>query len=248
MEDRRKILIPIGTEPETPQFDAEETLLSARPVVPIAPAAAAADFSVAPPPAAVARAPFYKSFSFLALVVVAAIGIGLAAGLGIARYHQGTAAAPVATQPAEVAPAVKESRAASAQTQQENKEAQPAPQLPEVKIEETTAAVNETEAEKRGSSEDAPASKTKAPKDSTDKNKSDQQTEDNVKTTTPTTPRERRRAGEPEEDDAAPRAQRRDRRVRNRDDEAVDIPRRIERASEQINRIREIFEGSPQRP
>jgi hypothetical protein len=245
MDERRKILIPVGAEPETPQFDAEETLLSARPVVPIAPAAAAEDFNFAQP--AVAPAPFYRRFSFLALIVVTAIGIGLAAGLGIARYQQGTQPAPVAAQPAPEAPAVRDSRTVSAQTQKDNQEAQ-AQQLPEVKIEETTAAVNETEAEKTEPAKEAPASSTKASRESTDKNNDDKRTEDNVKTTTPPAPRERPRADDTEEGTDVPRAQRRQRRVRDRDDDAVIIPRRIERASEQINRIREIFEGSPQRP
>jgi type IV secretory pathway VirB10-like protein len=242
MADRRKILIPVGSEPETPHFDAEETLLSARPVVPIAPGDAREDFHYAPAPAA--RTSFYKRPAFLALVVVAAVCMGLAAGLVIARYRYQPA--PMASQPAQpTAPATTAPDTRTA-TVQPPKEEQPAlhPTLPEVKTEEQTTVA---EANEDSDKTDEKASN-KAPERSAEKKRASDD-EDNAKTSQPVT-REKKRTSEDNEDadaDTAPRAQRRERRTRNRDEDTVDIPRRMERASEQINRIREIFEGR-QRP
>lgn len=237
MEDRRKILVHINSEPETPHFDAEETLLSARPVVPIAPSAAE-DFKGVRGNAV----PFYKRSAFLALVVVAAVGIGLAAGLSIARYRYQPEDATVA-QPAQ-APSANDTRTATVQTPKN----QQAPTLPEVKIEEKTTA-SDTGAEDKEKA-DAPslATKvsTKVPESSKEKSSDDE--DNNVKATKPE-PRDKRRASDDDESDTiSPRAQRRERRGRNRDEDTVNLPRRIERAGEQINRIREIFEGSQQRP
>ncbi|HKS27586.1 MAG TPA: hypothetical protein VJS44_07190 [Pyrinomonadaceae bacterium] len=242
MEDRRKIVIPL--QPETPHFDAEETLLSARPVVPITHAE--------PPPQAVfngpepsARTPFHRRSMFLPLVVIAAVSIGLAAGLGIARYrYVQPGASTVVAQPAQ-APAASDTRtttAAATQTPKGDEQAQ-APALPEVKIEEKT--IDDTSKEDEAQTVTPGASK-KSEDDAADRKSDDG--EDNARTTQPDTRREKRRAGDDaDETQDTPRSQRRDRRVRDRNDEA-DIPRRIERASEQINRIREIFEGRPQRP
>src|SRR4051812_45571928 len=109
MEERRKIVIPLGAEPETPHFDAEETLLSARPVVPIANAESAPVFKHTA--ATTTRAPFYRRSLFLSLIVIAAVGIGLAAGLAIARYrYLQRSVAPIATQPAQPPPATNDTR------------------------------------------------------------------------------------------------------------------------------------------
>lgn len=237
MEDRRKIVVHLNSEPETPHFDAEETLLSARPVVPIAPAAAVEGFN-----STRGNAPFYKRSAFLALVVITAVGIGLAAGLSIARYrYQPEDASTTAAQPAQ-APPVSDTRTATVQTPKN----QQAPTLPELKVEEKTT-VNDTGTEDNEKA-DAPAPtkvSIKAPEGS--KEKSSGETDDNVRTTKPE-PRDKKRTSDDDSDTYTPRAQRRERRGRNRDENTVNIPRRIERAGEQINRIREIFEGSQQRP
>ncbi|HEV7842718.1 MAG TPA: hypothetical protein VGO69_03435 [Pyrinomonadaceae bacterium] len=243
MEDRRKIVVPIGQEPETPHFDAEETLLSARPVVPIAPAAATEGFNGA---RALPRTPFYRRSAFLAFVVIAAVGIGLAAGLSIARYrYQPEDASTAVAQPAQV-PSASDRRTATVQPPKDQQSQ--ATTLPEVKIDEKTT-VNDTgteDNEKTDRPEPTTRVLTKAPESSKEKSSNDK--DDNVKTTKPE-PRDKKRTSDDEESDTgAPRAQRRERRVRNRDENTVDIPRRIERAGEQINRIREIFEGSQQRP
>lgn len=235
MEDRRKILIPVGSEPETPHFDAEETLLSARPVVPITHAESAPGFNNSQ-----VRAPFYRRSLFLPLVVIAAVGIGLAAGLVIARYrYVQRNATPIVAQPAQ-APVVNDTRTtATVQTPKDEQQAQ-APALPEVKIEEKTTDDDALKGD--GAKTAKPVASEKAEKGSANR---DTERDDNARTNT--TPREKRRVGDEDEGKDAPRAQRRERRVRERDDTA-DIPRRMERASEQINRIREIFEGRPQRP
>ncbi|HYO90183.1 MAG TPA: hypothetical protein VEQ40_01035, partial [Pyrinomonadaceae bacterium] len=112
MAERRKIVVPV--EPETPHFDAEETLLSARPVVPITHEESAPVFNH---PQASTRPPFYRRSLFLSLVVIAAVGIGLAAGLAIARYrYVQRTASPVVAQPAQ-APVVNDTRSTAAAAQ-----------------------------------------------------------------------------------------------------------------------------------
>jgi len=246
MEDRRRIVVPIGSEPETPHFDAEETLLSARPVVPIAPAVAAEGFNNSQ---SLPRTPFYRRSAFLALVVISAVGIGLAAGLSIARYHYQPedARTTAVAQPAQVPSAASDKRTATIQPPEDQQSQATA--LPEVKIEEKTT-VGDTSAEdneKADAPEPTTKVSTKAPESSKEKSSDDR--DDNVKITKPE-PRDKKRASDDDDESYtdAPRAQRRERRGRNRDrdEDTVDIPRRIERAGERINRIREIFEGSQQ--
>lgn len=244
MEDRRKIVIPFGHEPETPHFDAEETLLSARPVVPITQAETTPVFKYEQ---AELSSPFYKHPAFLSLIVMAAVGLGLAAGLGIARYRymQRNAAAPVVAQPA---PVINDTHTAatSSQPAEGNEQAQ-APALPAVKTEETTT-VDDT-----AKGDNARTAATEDSKDAKERSaeKKDEDKDDKAKTTTttsttPSATREKKRTTEEDEDgENLPRAQRRERRVRDRGEDPADIPRRIERASQQINRIREIFEGRP---
>jgi hypothetical protein len=242
MADRRKIVIPV--EPETPHFDAEETLLSARPVVPISHEESAPVFDS---PQVVKRAPFYRRSLFLPLLVIAAVGIGLAAGLAIARYrYLQRSGSPVVSQPVQ-APAVNDTRTtttATVQTPNEDEQAQ-APVLPEVKIEEKTTVDDTREDDAKTATRGASS---RNEEDDADRRNGDK--EDNARTTAPPATREKRRTNDDETETAqdSPRAQRRERRARNRAEDVDDIPRRVERASEQINRIREIFEGRPQRP
>jgi hypothetical protein len=172
-----------------------------------------------------------------------AVGIGLAAGLAIARYrYVQRSSSPVVAQPAQ-APVVNDTRTATVQTQKGNEQAQ-APVLPEVKIEEKTTVDDTREDDAKTAT---PGANRKAEKDDTDRSTRDR--DDNVRTTVPASTREKKRAGdETEEAQDMPRAQRRERRARDRNQDVDEIPRRVGRASEQINRIREIFEGGPQRP
>ena len=240
MEERRKIIIPVAAKPETPHFDAEETLLSARPVVPLSHASAAQNFNHAH---TIKRAPFYRRNGFLMLVVTAAIGIGLAAGLGIARYRY-TSSAPVVARPAQPS-APSDTRTATVQPANDNQQAQTPVALPEVKTGEDATVDENANGDKAQASVPESTTKvsSKAPDNSTDKDDD----EGNAQTTT----RDRKRTGDDDDEsdnaNTSPRSQRRERRVRNRDDGTVDIPRTVERAGEQINRIREIFEGR-QRP
>jgi hypothetical protein len=239
MEERRKIVIPIGSKPETPHFDAEETLLSARPVVPIGTVENAEVFNGTRGPA---RAPFYKRPAFLSLVVVAAVGIGLVAGLGIARYRYTQAtAAPVVAQPVQ-APVGDDTRTATIQPPKDNQQAQ-VPTLPDVETEENTT--SDDSVAEDNDKPDKPEAKTKAPESSADRSVGDDNDEE--ETVMPSSRGRRRTRDDEEMEDDSVRSQRRARRVRDRDEDTIDIPRRVERASEQINRIREIFEGR-QRP
>ena len=248
MEERRKILIPVGAEPETPHFDAEETLLSARPVVPITRTETAPVFNN---PHVAERAPFYRRSAFLSLIVIAAVGIGLAAGLAIARYrYMQRNASTVVARPAAETPVVNDTRTtATVQTPKDEEQAQ-APTLPEVNIEEKTTGDDDAASKDDEARVATPGASSKAEEDAADRSKGDKgDKDDNARATAPAT-RDKKRKSDDDEDEIqdTPRAQRRARRVRDRDDEAVNIPRRVERASEQINRIREIFEGRPQRP
>ena len=232
MEKKSKIVIPVPARPETPQFDAEETLLSARPVVPLQSGQTGA-------PSAAASVPFYKRFSFLALVVIAAVGLGLVGGLGLAHMQsrQGSNA-PLATQPAQAttdAPTVK-----AEQTRM--------PVVPEVKIEEPSAGrVSEEDQDADKKEDDEGKSAKVAAEDKSKKTDDEKGKADEVKSVPPATRDKSRNANDEEEiDDADIRARRRERRRRQRDDEDIDVPRQIERASERINRIREIFEGRQQ--
>jgi cytoskeletal protein RodZ len=256
MEDRRRIVIPIGEKPETPHFDAEETLLSARPVVPLA----ASSQSRVESAGEITHPPFRRRYSFLALIVLAAVGLGIAAGLSIARYRyrQRTTTAPVAAQ-APQTPAATDTRTATVQTPVDNPQAQ-APQIPEVNTVTTaeTAATGDqsktsenekaVETEKTGEAERAAPPQTKASDAARNKTAGDRQDEDNGKTAPRV--RDNNRAGDDTEENADDvREQRRARRVRRRDDDdTITLPRTVERTSEQINRIREIFEGRRQRP
>ena len=253
MEQKRKIVVPLSSEPETPHFDAEETLLSARPVVPLA---GGETRRAAHRNGPAARGPFYRSLPFLALIVVAAIGIGTLGGLGIARYqYEQRGASSVATQPVP-APAADTRTTATVRTPDVTAQPQ-APSVPEVRIEDKSA---ETETAAEDSAEKAPASRTKVSDEVEDKRaegkkedkkenkREDKRREDDVQTLPPPS-RDRGRTYENNDDDIPPRAQRRERRQRDRNSDGItDVPRQIERVDEQINRIREIFEGRQQRP
>jgi hypothetical protein len=94
MEEKDKIIISTGHEPEegleTPHFDAEETLLAARPVVPLTEEAievARSTGSSLGTRAEVAAQPLSKRIPVLALVIIAAVSVGLASGLAIGLYQ-----------------------------------------------------------------------------------------------------------------------------------------------------------------
>lgn len=256
MEQRRKIIIPTGKEPlETPHFDEEETLLSARPVVPLKPGTNGVKANNAPHRVVVpvvAAEPRPKKTPVLALVIVAAVGIGIAAGFAIARYQTGrkSAAVPVASEPTAAAPKA-ETTVAQKPKPLESVEA------PSVPAEKET---QQTEPEVIPASDKKPEPSAQ-PEASDKPAERDRQTRDKdlPMTTPPIVPREKPRADKRESDQDQDqdeqdkedrkrerREQRREQRRRERDDndDSADLPGRMRRrAGEQVNRIREIFEG-----
>jgi hypothetical protein len=269
MEQRRKIIIPTGRDPEetlaTPHFDAEATL-SAQPVVPLAEAAATppgdaynvrgGGAAYAPRATSSAASPWKRST--LLFIILAAVGIGIVSGLAIGLYQtrKTTTAAPVAAQP----PANDSPQVA---TQPEPESTQPAivdRQQPEQQPEAEaripdTPAVKEPE---RKASNDADENDDNDDRRAS-RNNSDDSKRDRARTQPPAV-RERPTVTVPiieERDDDDRQARREERKARRReerreerrqrrdedDDYPVNVPRSIERARQDINRIRDIFEG-----
>lgn len=257
MEQRRKIIIPTGKESvealETPHFDEEETLLSARPVVPLKPGKNGGKVTngqhrvIVP---VVTAEPRRRKTPALTLVVLAAIGVGLAAGFAIARYQAGrkSAAAPGASEPA-AAPKPETSVA---------QKPQPAPVASESPSAPAAKEAGQTEPAVIPASDKKP--ETPAQPEASDKpTERDRQTKDNdvPMITPPIVPREKPRAdkreGNKDQDEQdqedrkrQKREERREQRRRERDenDDSADMPGRVRRrVGEQMNRIREIFEG-----
>jgi hypothetical protein len=255
MAERRKIVIQTGAEPDvplpTPHFDAEATL-TARPVVPLTDQEAQ-QISYGNYPGRVAAAkPFWKRPALLALIVLVAVGIGVAAGLtiGIYRNRQASESAVATEQPAVPAE--------EAQPNQAVVEPQPAPTeearvaIPE-EPEETTAAVEDAKADdEREEREERAAADRNERKD-----KDDDNNERRPNVVSPPVAREKKpvkideyviendreaRQAEKEQRREERRAERRERRRRQRADE-INVPRGIERAGREVDRIREIFEG-----
>ncbi|MBD0324924.1 MAG: hypothetical protein ICV68_00750 [Pyrinomonadaceae bacterium] len=265
MEQRRKIIIPTGADPEetlsTPHFDTEATL-SARPVVPLAePVALPPEdaYSVQqqvgaayPPAPPTASSPWKRST--LILIILAAVGLGIASGLAIGLYQSRTtkASAPVVAQPS-----------ASDETQQAAR--QPEPQLEQPPV------VNEPETpQPEEEVQIPPAPPVEEPEsepadDAVDNDDDKQSSRENRKRdetrSTPPVDRDKPAVYDPDvierderEERRARREERRERRREERreerrrqreqnEDDPLDVPRNIERARQEINRIRDIFEG-----
>ena len=264
MEQRRKIVVPTGNEPEeppsTPHFVDDEATLLARPVVPLAePVEPPPDVYVQPAaaasyaPRAVAASPWKRST--LILIILAAVCVGVASGLAIGLYHsrRKAPAAPVAAKPA-----VSEPQQTTAQPQtapvQSARVSQPEERATEPEQEaEVRPVVSDKEArdeeKKNNSDDDARADDKRVERDNRKRDEERvrpatvpenapadysvmDEREDKIER------RERRR----EERREARRAERR----RQREEEAeapLDFPRSAERARQEINRIRDIFEG-----
>jgi hypothetical protein len=240
MNERKKIIIQTGTNPDeslpTPHFDAEATL-TARPVVPLSEQDAfqkqAGGYGHRP------VKPFWKRPALLALIVLVAAGVGVAAGLAIGVYRNRNAApTPVVNTPAaseenanvslpvEQQPPTRQARASVPESAQVTPPVEP-------KVEErerTDERADRRNEPKRDGADDVAAPPQPVARDKKrDKNDGD---DESVVFDDRQTERERRRD------------ERRDRRRRQRDEEqAVDIPRRVERVEQGVNRIREIFEG-----
>jgi len=228
MNERRRIIIPIGANPDeplsTPHFDTDATL-TARPVVPLS------DQETSQIHYGVYQGndskPFWKRPALLALVVVIAVGAGVAAGFAISIYRNRQATTPpVANSPgsagesANTGPMVEQPAPSQAPAVVAGAPAE-TPVRPKDEDRESTAS-NEPNGDNDVSLPVVRDKKPETTNDDSDPVLEERQAE-----------RERRRE------------ERRERRRRqSAEDEVIDVPRRIGRAGREINgRIREIFEG-----
>jgi hypothetical protein len=247
MAERRKIVIQTGADEPlpAPHFDAEATL-TARPVVPLTDQEAQ-QIHYANYAGRAAAKPFWKRPALLALIVLFAVGIGVAAGLAIGIYrNRNTAEAPMATAPAST---VEDTKAG-----QTVEQPQPTPTA-----EQARAAVPE-ESDERDEAEETPAESKTEERERTARHERNDGDDDEGRSPVAAKPpvvrekkpvkideyviedgREARRA-EKEQMREERRAERRGRRRRGREDE-INIPRGINRAGREVDRIREIFEG-----
>lgn len=238
MEQRRKIVIPVGDEARegsapknydgaatvrAPLFD-EEATMGARPVVPLAEASA----------------PRSSRFPLLALVVLLAVSAGVAGGFAIGIYksqqnHQAAdAVSPAATTTAGTQPS-------SAQASVPVKE--PQQQLPAtIATEKSPASVTRNVPPAEDATAARPARDKSAKRDDKDRDEQDEEL-------APVKVRERderiARDRDREEAREIRRQERRERRRRAREAEEADtdVNRQIEHGARELNRIREIFEG-----
>ena len=230
MAERRKIIIPIRQNPDeplgAPHFDAEATQTAQR-VVPLSDEEARL---LRQGYAMRAQKPFWKRPAVIALVVLVAAGIGVAAGFAIGMYRNRNAAQ---TPVVNVQPSPTESTNQIAEQPTPVPSPQAHTSVPEKPSESPTPAEPKTE-------ERAPTARNET------KNSNDEET--------PPATSDKKRNGKDENDNAASddkqaererrREARRAERRREQDEEnPIDVPRQMERARQQVNRIREIFEG-----
>lgn len=247
MAERRKIIIETGAQDEplsTPHFDTEATL-TARPVVPLS------DQEIHPTNygdySRSAAKPFWKRPALLVPIVLVAVGIGVAAGLAIGIYRNRSAAqTPVATAPTPVTentdlsqtvepptpPAAPTPAPQERVTVPAEPEEEPAVEPKEEELERT--ARNERVERKDNDREAKPPVAVKPPvvREKKPVKVDEYVIEDG---------REDRQA-EREQRREERRAERRERRRRGREDDII-VPRGVQRAGREVERIREIFEG-----
>jgi hypothetical protein len=244
MAERKKIVIQTGEATDeplpTPHFDAEATL-TARPVMPLNDQEAHqmpyGDY------AGRAQKPFWRRPALLVAIVLAAIGVGVAAGFAIGIYrNRSTAQPPVTTAPAptmedtepsQTVEPTPEERIATISEQREEEPAVEPEEEAEPKEEERERTT--TRNERRDNDDEASQPVVAKPPVARDKKpiKVDEYTIEDERAERQAE-RERRREER--------RAERRERR-RRQGDEEISVPRGIERAGREVDRIREIFEG-----
>lgn len=246
MEQRRKIIIQTGTEPDetlsTPHFDTEATL-AARPVVPLAGPAAQQAYPV---PRAGASSSWKRPT--LILIVLFAVSLGVVSGLAIG-YYQSRRKAPAA-QPVATAPTVDEPQQATVQPQPEPKQSTRASEQPEEVVKPETEAqtpvtLPDKETVTKDSSDEAERNDKRAARDDANR--------DEERRVPPVVVRQEPAEYPIEDEREERRSRREERRERRREerrrqreeneDSPLRVPRHIERAQQQINRIRDIFEG-----
>jgi hypothetical protein len=236
MEPKRKIVIPLGDASEqagaasdydggttvpAPLFD-EEATISARPVVPLA---------------GVSTVPSGR-FPLLALVVILAVGAGVAGGfaIGVYKSRQNRATATTAT----TAPTASTDATALAP-------AATGEQLPVIASKQTS------EPRAAAHTDEAANATTERSARNTKPSKDDEQIIPPVEVRervreTREAKHEQREDKIKDEGEREVKRQRKEqrRRARENDERDVDFDRQIERAGREVNRIRDIFEG--QRP
>ncbi len=251
MQHSPKIVMALTDESNaplpSPHFNEEATVLSARPVVPLA---SSGNYVAAL--RATTNAPLVKRFLPLALIVAAAVGIGIAGGLALSRRHanqmEAKSAAAVANEPA-----------SSTANETSN---------PPVQYTATTAREKsvkpETQTTTSGQPNDAPAARATTPVATASTATRDRHKQANVEPAPPqqislppaaTRNRRAQEVSAPDESDArarddearaerrAARAERRRAQTAQPDAATQPLPRQIERATQQLNRIKDIFEG-----
>ena len=225
MNERRRIIIPTGADPDeplvSPHFDSEATS-HARPVVPLTDQETF-QMNYGAYPGRPAK-PAWKRPAMLVLIVVLAIGAGVAAGIGISLYRNrqatkapDTSATGSTGESATAAPV-------AAQT--------PSPQSPIVApvVPRESPATNEDQETKASK---PPSNNIEVPPPVV-REKTPAKVDDAADQTADAKEEERDRR----------REERRERRRQQREqDEPVDVPRQVDRAGRGLNRIREIFEG-----
>lgn len=242
-----------------PHFNEEATVLSARPVVPLA--SSATGFSVF---RATTGATLVQRYLPLGLILAAAIGIGIAGGLALSRRHSNQTEAKSSVVPNDPVASTTTTTAATA-TQSNLPASTIAGTSSQQPVQYTTTTVREKSAKAETqtivakSSNDAPTATTPiAPALATARDKHKQtniEPASQQQTSLPPVATRNRRAQEvsaSDENDARGdddvRAQRRAareerRRARTDQTDAATPPRQTDRATQQLNRINEIFEG-----
>jgi hypothetical protein len=265
MEQRRKIIVQTGTEADetlsTPHFVDDEATLLARPVVPLAEpvepppdvyAESRADAAYAPR-AAAEVSPWKRST--LILIILAAVGVGVASGLAIGLYQsrQKAPAAPVTMQPSVTEPqATTQPQSEPMQSVRVNQPEEQEEAEPEQETE-IAAVPSDEETPERNTKDNSDDEARREDKQTARENRKRDEERDAPAVVPDNVPadysgvderedrierRERRR----EERREARRAERR-RQREEEGDAPLGVPRNVERARQEINRIRDIFEG-----
>ena len=227
MEERRKIIIPTGVDPEETlsrrYFDTEATL-AARPVVPLSDAAQAPASAVKP-----ARARRW----LLPAAIAAAVAVGVAAGLaiGVYRYRQ----QPQAESPVAVRPLADKTRSTLPWTYTPEEPVAEEDATTDVADgnEVTTPAPQETQPRKSDSDE---ADKKRAREEAARDERADRQ--DQI------AQQREERASDERAQRQEERRRRRGKDEKNANDELPQDPI-IRHTRDGVHRIREIFEGTP---
>ena len=255
MAERRKIIIETGAEPSeplpTPHFDAEATL-TARPVIPLTDQEIHrtnyGDYAARP------AKPFWKRPALLVPVILAAVGIGIAAGFAIGIYrNQSAAQAPVATAPTTATAPENTDLSKTVEPPPLAEEVLPEPEARIPVVSETEETKEDEEREERPAAPKVEERERSARDERRRDDDDDNEARQPVAVKPPAAARERKPVKVDEysiEDERAERRaererrreERRDRRRRQREDE-ISVPRGIERGVREADRIREIFEG-----